>query len=122
MHIPYALRPRRVRAKLTLLFGVLFIANGAALLTVTYLLVRRASKLYLVKNIRVGQGPAIRSATGPIPIPDDLDDVSRGMLEQGQRQHAAEMQSLLTWSLVALAVTAVLAILLGWLLAGRLLR
>jgi signal transduction histidine kinase len=122
MRLPHVLRLSRVRAKLTLLFGVLFVASGAVLLTITYLLVQHAPQRYLIRDIHDGRGPVIRASSGPLPVPNQLDDVSRELYELAQRQHAAEMQTLITWSLVALAITAVLAILLGWLLAGRLLR
>ncbi len=110
----------KLRAKLSLLLGVLFIASGAILLTITYLLVRHAPRTYLVRNLR--DGPTIETTSGPMPIPQSLDAAGRRLAEQAMQQHADELHALLTRSIIALAIMAVVAMVAGWLLAGRLLR
>jgi signal transduction histidine kinase len=106
-----------VRAKLTLLLGVLFVASGAVLLTVTYLLVGNARRLVLYRSVRNEPGPLVEVTGGPFPVPD-----GDAFAERARQTHEAEMQALLTWSLVALAIMTVVALLLAWLLAGRILR
>ncbi|QKV90363.1 hypothetical protein HUT19_39415 [Streptomyces sp. NA02950] len=49
--------PRRVRVRLTPLYGVLFVASGAVLLIITYLLVNRPPQDLLL-FIRGGSGPS----------------------------------------------------------------
>ncbi|GIE96617.1 sensor histidine kinase [Paractinoplanes rishiriensis] len=106
--------PTGVRARLTLLLGVLFIASGAVLLTITYLLVANARQRFLFRTHQSG--------AGPMPVPTELDDVTRRMTEEAQRMRAADLQEMFSWSLVALAIMAVLTVLLSWVLAGRILR
>ncbi len=104
--------PRRtVRLRLTLWYGGLFVACGAALLAITYALVVQAfvggaagTALCRRPGVGchvVGAGPARAAALAA---------------------HAAVLHELLTRSVLALALTAVLAVALGWLIAGRALR
>ncbi len=97
--------PRRtVRLRLTLLYGALFIASGTALLGITYVLVWQATSPRL-PSAGARQRPAVEAKA-------DLEI----------HLHDALMHRLLlSWG-VALAVTAVLSIALGWLVAGRVLR
>jgi signal transduction histidine kinase len=98
----------RIRVKLTLLYGALFVASGAILLTVTYLLVSHAPRRFELRTF------------GGEPPP--LDYLTQRMTEQADRQHTEELHTLLTRSVIALALTTVVALLLGWLVAGRILR
>jgi signal transduction histidine kinase len=122
--VPPLRRPRTVRLRLTLLYGVLFAVSGAVLLAITYLLVRHSTgRLVVYHNVRTG---------GPTPPPDgvllgqqipaDLQEYAQRMREQADRQHAAQMHALLVQSGVALVLMMVASILLGWLVAGRVLR
>ncbi|RAY14928.1 two-component sensor histidine kinase [Actinomadura craniellae] len=96
-----ALSPRTVRMRLTALYSALFATSGAALLTITYLLVHR-SKAGLVVISYDGNGPEIR--------------------EHLKRIREAQLHDLLTQSAIALAIMLLISIALGWLVAGRVLR
>ncbi|WP_095756515.1 sensor histidine kinase [Streptomyces xinghaiensis] len=122
------LLPRRVRVRLTLLYGVLFVASGVVLLTITYLLVSHSPAKYVLARTGTGTLPAPGGEGGlTLGRPDGgssglLDAVTRELRDQALRQHQAEMHHLLVQSGIALAITAVISILLGWLVAGRVLR
>jgi signal transduction histidine kinase len=107
---PPALR-RTVRLRLTLLYGSLFLASGAALLAITYGLIdsRLTSDL-------VSQGPARgATGTGPVTAPPPV-------AESLHAQQAADLHQFLIQSGIALAIMAAAAMALGWLTAGRALR
>ncbi|MEV7194408.1 HAMP domain-containing sensor histidine kinase [Streptomyces sp. NPDC093510] len=118
------LMPRRVRVRLTLLYGLLFVVSGAILLTITYLLVNRPSNTVLVSR-RGGSGSPGDAGVHMYTrdqVPGSIDSFAHEQQQQAVRQHAAEMQHLLTQSGIALAIMTVIAIGLGWLVAGRVLR
>ncbi|MEU5998185.1 ATP-binding protein [Streptomyces sp. NPDC047197] len=123
------LLPRRVRVRLTLLYGVLFVASGVVLLAITNLLVARSpANLVLVKN-RGGEPVLAPGADGRLYLgyPDanssgQLNDITQQLRDQAIRQHEIEMDHLLVQSGIALAIMAVIAIVLGWVVAGRVLR
>ncbi|MCU7722263.1 ATP-binding protein [Actinoplanes sp. KI2] len=100
-----------IRARLTLLYSVLFVLSGAALLTITYLLVSQTKRNLVLRSFS-GQGDP------PPPALPDLVDRARS---EAERQHQATLHALLIYSGVALAIMTVLALLLGWLMAGRIL-
>jgi signal transduction histidine kinase len=100
-----------VRAKLTLVYSGLFVLCGAALLAITYLLVSRAPRHLVLQGF---------SAQGA-PLPD-FDDLAARANAEAERQHEATLHALLIYSGVALTIMAVLALALGWLVAGRILR
>jgi HAMP domain-containing protein len=112
--------PRRtVRLRLALLYGGLFLVCGPGLVAITYVLVRHTG----VTSTHT-YGPVVarnRSSAGNAPLPrsPSLQGLQRQDLV---RQHASDVRQLLVWSLVALGVMTVASILLGWLLAGRVLR
>jgi signal transduction histidine kinase len=119
----------RVRLRLTLLYGVLFLLSGAALLTITYLLVAHGGTNVAMsthstspsgeQSVSVFLGQSL-PANGRIPEAERrLTEVIRA---QAAHQHAQMMHQLLAQSCVALAVMAVVATGLGWLVAGRVLR
>ncbi|HEY2939707.1 MAG TPA: HAMP domain-containing protein, partial [Gaiellaceae bacterium] len=131
---------RTIRLRLTLLYGGLFLASGAALLAITYVLVRHATDGVLVgtrgnttfaisptKSHRAPTGrPKVHSVgKGGSPTkltPQQAAAQLRRDRALAQSQHDAEMNQLLEQSGVALAIMAALSILLGWLVAGRVLR
>ena len=101
--------PRRtIRLRLTLLYGVLFLVSGAALLALTYLLV--ASNLPM--QLRVS------GSAQPLQLAPSLFAVQA----QAGQQRSVALEDLLVQSGIALAVMTVLSIGLGWLVAGRVLR
>jgi hypothetical protein len=63
------------------------------------------------------------TAAGTSPPPDlQLDDLAEKARAEAVRQHQETLHLLLVYSGVALAITTVLALLLGWLMAGRILN
>jgi len=118
------LPPRTVRLRLTALYGALFTVSGAVLLAITYLLVRSTGNLVVVGNGTTGphEVPSTASSLGTGDIPPQLQGVARQVRDQAIRQRAAELHQLLAQSGIALAITVVISIALGWLVAGRVLR
>jgi signal transduction histidine kinase len=102
-----------VRLRLTALYGVLFLAAGAMLLGLTYLLVLQS--LPAVGTSFLGRGPnLILPDTSPPP----------GTMTAIQIAGQAQQQVLgrfLIESGVALLLMAVISVLLGWIVAGRVL-
>jgi two-component system, OmpR family, sensor histidine kinase VanS len=129
-----ALAPRRilrlpsgtVRMRLTLLYSSLFLASGAALLAITYVLFRRSSRPDLIVA-----GGAPGGATGPRALKEALanPDVAHYVRHVAEQQyaravsaHAGELHQLLIRSGIALAIMTAVSLALGWLVAGRVLR
>jgi signal transduction histidine kinase len=108
--------PRRsIRLRLTLLYGALFLLSGAALLTLTYTLnAIRSAPSPISRELLDKAAPAQRSNLKQV-----LDSAQQALDAQ---QRAAERGQLLISCLIALAVTAVFSIALGWLIANRVLR
>jgi signal transduction histidine kinase len=98
------LRPPRPTAqlRLTALYGGLFLVSGAALLAITYVLFERATQ--------PGSPPGN-------PTADQLQK-----LAVAADQQASDLHQLVVNSAIALAIVAALAIVLGWIVAGRVLR
>ncbi len=126
LHLP---RPT-IRLRLTLLYGSLFLASGAVLLAITYLLVSTGNPLVSTdangRTVITFNGVAGSvsgggvSTGGPagLTVPPDPVALQTIVVEQ----HAAELNQLLVWSLVALGIMAVASVGAGWLVAGRVLR
>jgi signal transduction histidine kinase len=126
--------PRRtVRLRLTLLYGGLFLACGAGLLAITYFLVRSQLPGVVTASGQIGgsvgtqagqqvcfytAGPAGPSSLTPVP-PSDCQAYSQALVNS---QQAAELSQLLTDTGIALVIMTVVSIVLGWLMAGRVLR
>ena len=115
----------RVRLRLTLLYGVLFLLSGAILLAITYLLVNHSGTSVVVATD--GTSPAgghsisiIQGAT--LPGHGTLSHADRLIADAVREQHAGTMHQLLMQSGVALAIMSVASVALGWLVAGRVLR
>jgi signal transduction histidine kinase len=92
---------RSVRVRLTAIYGALFLVCGAALLTITYLLVRGAPFAP-----PVGYNPPAVSGNAPIGI--------------AAERHLV-LHTLLLRSGIALAIMALVSVWLGWIVAGRVL-
>ena len=123
---------RTVRFRLTVLFSALFLAAGAALLAITYVLVdsSTAPSLFVSGNTRIA---VKNTGSSQIPSPGSAQlrrgnpsassvQLARQMYAQAAATHAHDLHQLLAWSGVALGIMAVLAIGLGWVTAGRVLR
>jgi signal transduction histidine kinase len=111
---------RTIRLRLTAIYGSLFLLCGALLLATTYVLVSRATAngCYHQTTPRAGRPPVVKGVCGT----SVGRYVQTGLGVLATRQHAAEMHSLLFYSGIALAITAILAVGLGWIVAGRVLR
>jgi signal transduction histidine kinase len=121
--------PRRtVRLRLTLLYSLLFLAAGGGLLAITYLLVRSAptgdsdQALSPSQNAPGSKTPAKPKPAGPSSLPNGQVPLEEKLKAQAVATRAIDMHALLTGSGIALAIMAVLAVALGWLVAGRMLR
>ena len=119
---------RTVRLRLTLFYSSLFLVSGAALLAITYLLVRHASEPRVV--VKGGDPSGRRQLTGSAAsrllstpsLAHHLSSAARHAHAQAFHDHAAELHQLLVQSGIALAIMTVASIALGWLVAGRVLR
>jgi signal transduction histidine kinase len=122
--VPRAWLPRgTVRLRLTLLYSGLFLICGAALLAITYLLVRHSTGTV----VRTPSGVSVSAPAGAQEVPK----ISRASPPQAlirqleaarAHQHANELHQLLVQSGIALAIMTTVSIALGWLVAGRVLR
>jgi signal transduction histidine kinase len=132
-------RPRfprpTARLRLAVLYGALFLASGAILLAVTYLLVEKATATFALPSGKITFGnppllfPVNRAKPGPgkgaITVGEpaaNLSSQKAKLLTQEAQLHAFDLHELLIWSALALAFVAVLSVALGWLVAGRVLR
>jgi signal transduction histidine kinase len=119
--------PRRtLRFRLTALYGGLFLATAAGLLAVTYVLTYHSTSLAITGkdgNVIVATGTSgghqVRRGHGK-PTAADLRLAHEAMSQLAQREH--DLHQLLIESGIALAIMAGLAIVTGWLIAGRVLR
>ena len=109
MGIPRLRLPRRTaRLRLTLLYGGVFVAGGAAVSAVTYLLTANNPYNH-VHDVPPAILRQLKQADWPV--------------NQAALNHAASVQAQQEiWSGVALAVAVVGAVVLGWFIAGRVLR
>jgi signal transduction histidine kinase len=113
-----------VRLRLTVLYAVLFLAAGAALLAITYALVTHAASGVLASRSS-GSSSSSGAATAPgtpaqLSGPDQ--PVTRQVQAYADSTRAAENDALLLYSGVALAIMTVVSGWLGWFAAGRALR
>ncbi len=128
-----------VRWRLTLLYGGLFLACGAALLAVTYTLVSRAtlgqdpggvlaSVARPPRLLSIRPGGQVLRASAPEVLPPNVKRVLTSPAGRaavkfvGARQRTADLHHLEIESGIALAIMTLLSGGLGWLVAGRVLR
>jgi signal transduction histidine kinase len=112
------------RLRLTLLYGGLFILAGAALLGFTYWLVDRATgtkvfpvqlELPVIHSGFIAPSCRLRDSGCPAALTRDIRAAAR-------YENWVDLHALLVQSAIALAVMAILAFALGWVVAGRVLR
>ena len=106
-----------IRVRLTLLYGALFLLCGATLLAIAYLLVNNA--LPVATYTHRGPGRAVEKCSAILTPRATTSNPCEALALQ---QHADDMHQLLAYSGIALAIMAVVAVGLGWLVAGRVLR
>ena len=123
----WAALPRRtVRLRLTALYGSLFLASGAGLLTVINILARSwpwAAPPFVTaagrNQVMLAPGQVIPGRISAVPqrAPFRAEWLARLAAE-----HAATLNQLLAESAIGLGVMTAAAAVLGWLVAGRVLR
>jgi signal transduction histidine kinase len=101
---------RTVRLRLTLLYGAVFVLSGAALVAISYLLIKNR-----FQNFRATTGGPIGPSHLGAPTLAPSHSVTDGL----RAQQNSDLHQFLLQSLIALAVMAVVSVLLGWLVAGR---
>ncbi|MGH3244792.1 MAG: sensor histidine kinase [Trebonia sp.] len=111
--------PRRtIRLRLTLFYSGLFLVSGAALMAITYLLVRFFPAAFVhVHSARTAGTGGSRPVSPLAPLPS-----LAALGAQDARQRAADLHQLLVVSGIALVVMALASVISGWLVAGRALR
>jgi methyl-accepting chemotaxis protein len=105
-----------VRGRLALLYGSVFLASGIALLAITYVLVDDAIRRY------AGVPVPPRRIPGSLPLKQTAVRVPAAESRLLLAQRTVDLHSLLLGSGIALGVMTVASVLLGWLVAGRILR
>ncbi len=132
-------RPRpTARLRLTVFYSGLFVLSAACLLVITYVLVRQTTSGTITYNgtdhsyTYVGPDGVGHGVGGFQPVPPGTRTVrfssgqSLAVVEQlralAVSQHAHELHQLLVYSAIALALMGAASLLLGWLVAGRVLR
>jgi signal transduction histidine kinase len=118
---------RSVRLHLTLLYGGLFLASGAGLLAINYVLVRAryTSNFFVVSGTKIGDpGVSIAGSDVQAPVPSPFGGAitKQQLIAGAHNTSTAALHQLLLQSGVALGIMAVASIWLGWLVAGRALR
>lgn len=118
--------PRRTaRLRLTFLYGGLFLACGTILLAVTYVLVEQA--IAPGGNVNEGGFSHVEVPAGLITVHRGSQTLTPGqvsllLLTLGKAITASDLRQVLIAAPVALAIVTVVALALGWLVAGRILR
>ncbi|WP_062299144.1 sensor histidine kinase [Demequina maris] len=119
-----------IRIKLTALFALLFVVLAGVLVTTAYLFVasattpeaQQADRQRLLEEALEEQGVTLPAAPTPMPSgrPDDAVGEVLDSIAAQVRQNV--LDDLLQRSLLAFALSAVIAVALAWWLAGRVLR
>jgi signal transduction histidine kinase len=120
-----------LRLRLTVLYSSVFVVVGTLLLAITYaggssLSVRRAVSSAAaegptrVAHVHPGSTLPPTPITPPAPEPAGAEARQLGIL--ARHIHGSDTHQLLIWSCIALAITALASLVLGWILAGRALR
>jgi two-component system, OmpR family, sensor histidine kinase VanS len=119
LHLP----SRTVRLRLTLLYGGLFLVSGVALLAITYLLFRQATGVNIIVPGGAQTGPpALNKVLSNPDVAHYVRHVGEQAFAQAEQNRADDLHQLLVRSGIALAIMTVVSIVLGWLVAGRVLR
>ncbi|BCJ38790.1 two-component sensor histidine kinase [Actinocatenispora thailandica] len=116
-----------IRARLSLTFGALFVLAGLAMMVVTYLLVQQSLTTGQTNKTMLVTAPIQKSGGGTEKFvvdgkPMTAAQLKQALVDQQRAYRAATLDSLLTRSGIALAITSIGAVGLGWLVAGRALR
>jgi signal transduction histidine kinase len=108
--------PRRtVRMRLTALYGALFVACGAVLLAIASGVVVSSSRMSVAPANQAVPSPLTRDQIRIHQLQDELATVESQL-------HSGLSHGLLVGSAIALGVMTVVSVVLGWIVAGRVLR
>jgi signal transduction histidine kinase len=116
------------RSRLTLLYALLFALGGAALVLITYLLVGQtlhaAPAPVIPREVQQALGRCLQAAqAGGAGVMRKCAAVyANGVQAGAAAQRATTLAHLLTYSLLSLAGATLLAAVVGWIVAGRILR
>jgi signal transduction histidine kinase len=116
--------PRRVRTRLAVMYTLLFMLAGIALLAVTYTLVATVllPASATSKPIPLRVNPLL-GLCKPTPTSEPLlDECKRAIAALPRGQRASDLVALRGASLIGLGVLAIASVGLGWLVSGRALR
>ena len=112
-----------LRTRLTLIYGGLFLATATLLVALTYLLTTRAMESRFRIAVSMSDfetGPLVGGAPGTPP--PDITRLRKVVNEQTAAQQQAILHDLLQNSLLTVFALCLLAVVLGYLVAGRTLR
>ena len=126
---------RTVRSRLTLVYGGLFLLSGAVLLVITGVLWGRATTDRITVSagvpgriLQITAPPSARHPTNFVRVPPNgliprqLRKIGEQLQLVAKQQQSSDLHQLLLYSGIALGIMALIAIVLGWLTAGRVLR
>ncbi len=114
--------PGSLRLRLTAVYGGLFLIAGTVLLAITYgLVAQQISRAPAARLPDADRLERLREGLG-MGSGLDLESPLQAIREAQQTERANALHELLTQSAVALGITTLIAVVLGWLLAGRALR
>ena len=118
---------RSVRSRLTLLYGGLFLVAGCVLVVISYLLIARflpspADILARSDGIQVSQTNETSAAPVSLTVPPPRHTDNSASLGLLNDYRDGVLSTVLVQYAVALGITAAIAVLLGWLMASRILR
>src|SRR5262249_34095777 len=128
--VPDPMRRLTIRMRLTLLWGLLFLAAGTALLGLFYLFARDSLGDQLTTNgihvVVQGAGPGgdpLQRPPTDLPFIRELTPEQRAQLDRGLLQVRQDtLNTLLTRSAIGLGAVALVGMGFGWLMAERALR
>ncbi|MGI8333289.1 sensor histidine kinase [Actinomadura scrupuli] len=114
-----------LRSRLTLIYGSLFLVTGTVLVALMYAQTAQAMRNRF--SIRIGGSrAAVTGTSSPLdpemPLPSDLLALKNEVMRQIDEQNQAVLRELIQNSLLAMLALGLLAVVLGYIVAGRTLR
>ena len=120
------IRRRSLRVRLTVWYAALFLVAGTALLATSYFVVRSQFLPTDGFTIRLEPGKAKDDIVQSVPARGELSTPSAKTIKEAERQfdelNRQALRGTLLYFVLALGVTTVASLGLGWVLAGRALR
>ncbi|MBF9130644.1 HAMP domain-containing histidine kinase [Plantactinospora sp. S1510] len=110
-----------IRARLTIVYGGLFLLAGIVLLGVTYVLVKQQLPATFGVSLNAFRQP-LNGLPGQIASPEDAEQLRMYARQVQDQARQDALETLLTQGGIALGVVSATAIAFGWLLSGRALQ